>query len=43
MKPIGFEPIQPKTFADTWRGAVYIAQWLIGHEGHHLKGAIGMS
>jgi len=30
IKPMEFEPIQPMMIADTWQGAVYIAQWLIG-------------
>jgi len=38
IEPMEFEPIQPTTIADTRRGAVYIAQWSIGHEGHRSAG-----
>jgi len=37
------EPIQPTTIVDTRRGAVYIAQWSIRHEGHRRAGGIGVS
>jgi len=33
-----FQRIQPTTFADIWRGAVYTAQWSIVCEGHRFCG-----
>jgi len=43
IEPMEFEPIQPTTFADTRRGAVYTVQWSIACEGHRRAGAIGVS
>ena len=42
-KPMEFEPIEPRTTANTRRGAVYTAQWSIGREDYRHAGAIGVS
>ena len=38
-----FDPIQQTTIANTWHGAVYIAQWLIAHKCHRHTGDIDKS